>query len=93
MRPVLLILILVVIAFIIAVATGFLHISQTRTAAAPDVSVNGAGVTASGGRTPTFDVETGSISVGAKQQQVQVPAIQVNPPSNRQDRNVANNAG
>jgi hypothetical protein len=87
MRPILLILVLVVIAFIIAIATGFLHISQTRTAAAPDVSVNRAGVSASGGRAPAFDVETGSVSIGTRQQQVKVPTVQVNPPANQQDTN------
>lgn len=81
MRAVILILILVVVALIIAVATGFLHISQTRTAAAPDVSVNGVGVSASGGRTPAFDIETGSVSVGTKQRQVKVPTLQVNSPA------------
>ncbi|HWI76430.1 MAG TPA: hypothetical protein VNS53_05030 [Sphingomicrobium sp.] len=93
MRPILLILILVVIGFIIAVATGFLHISQTRTAAAPDVSVNRTGVSASGGRTPAFEVETGTVSVGTKQRQVKVPNVQVNPPANQQNQNVANTAG
>jgi hypothetical protein len=93
MRPILLILILVVVGFIVAVATGFLHISQTRTAAAPDVSVNRAGVSASGGRTPAFDVETGTVSVGTKQRQVKVPSLQVNPPANQQDHNIANTAG
>ena len=92
MRPILLILILVVIGFIIAVATGFLHISQTRTAAAPDVSVNRAGVSASGGRTPAFDVETGTVSVGTKERQVKVPNVQVNPPANQQNQIVANTA-
>jgi hypothetical protein len=87
MRPILLILVLVVIAFIIAIATGFLHISQTRTAAAPDVSVNRAGVSASGGRAPAFDVETGSVSIGTRQQQVKIPSVQVNPPANQQDTN------
>jgi hypothetical protein len=94
MRAVILILILVVIAFIIAVASGFLHISQTRTAAAPDVSVNGVGVSASGGRTPAFDVETGSVSIGTKQRQVKVPSIQVNSPAGngQQDQNSTANA-
>ncbi|HET8535248.1 MAG TPA: hypothetical protein VFL74_06835 [Sphingomicrobium sp.] len=93
MRPIILILILVVIGFIIAVASGFLHISQTRTAAAPDVSVTGTGVSASGGRTPAFDVETGSVSIGAKERQVKVPSLQVNPPDgNQQDQNAAANA-
>lgn len=93
MRPILLILILVVIGFIIAIATGFLHISQTRTAAAPDVNVNRGGISASGGRTPAFDVETGTVSVGTRQRQVKVPSVQVNPPANEQGRNDGNTAG
>lgn len=92
MRAIILILILVVVALIIAIASGFLHVSQTRTAAAPDINVNRGGLSASGGRTPVFDVETGSVSVGTKQRQVQVPSVQVNPPANSQDRNVAGNA-
>jgi len=94
MRAVLLILIVVVVAFIIAIATGFLHISQTRTAATPDLSVNGTAVSASGGRAPAFDVETGSVSVGTKQRNVAVPTVQVNPPAaNQQDQNVTGNSG
>jgi hypothetical protein len=93
MRAVILILILIVIAFIIAISTGLLHVTQTQSAAAPDVSVNRTGVSASGGRTPAFDVETGSVSVGTKQRQVKVPTIQVNPPANSQDQKIANTAG
>jgi len=52
MRALILILILAVVAAIIAVATGFLDISQTRSARAPDVAANAAGVTASGGQAP-----------------------------------------
>ncbi len=92
MRAILLILILVVIAFIIAIATGFLHISQTRPATAPAVSVKGAGVTASGGQAPAFDVETGTVSVGTRQRNVAVPSLQVNPPTNQQDGNAAGNS-
>jgi flagellar basal body-associated protein FliL len=94
MRAVLLILIIVVIAFIVAITTGFLHVTQTRTAAPPQVNVNGAGVTARGGRPPAFDVETGTVSVATKQRQVRVPTVQVNPPSaaNTQDQNVTGNA-
>lgn len=80
MRVILFILILAVVALIIAVATGFLDISQTRQAKAPQISTTANGVTARGGQSPTFDVETGSVSVGTEQRQVAVPTLQVNPP-------------
>lgn len=74
MRAILLILILAVVAIIAAIATGLVNINQTRPAKAPDIETgNGAGLTASGGQTPAFDVETGSISVGAREQNVTVP--------------------
>jgi hypothetical protein len=81
MRAIILILILAIVALIIAVATGFLDISQTRGAKAPQLSTTGNGVTARGGQAPAFDVETGSVSLGTKPKQVQVPAVTVNPPS------------
>jgi len=95
MRAILFILIIAVVALIIAVATGFLDITQTRKAQAPDVSVNGSGVAARGGQAPRFDVETGSVSVGTTRTNVVVPKVQVNPPatdSNQAANNVAANA-
>ncbi len=92
MRAVLLILILAVVAVIAAVATGFLDISQTRSAQAPDVDASGNGVTASGGQAPAFDVETGSVTVGAKQQNVTVPVprVEITPAGNDQANAAAN---
>lgn len=84
MRAVLFILILAVVAVLIAVATGFLDISQTREAKAPQISATANGVTARGGQTPTFDVETGSVSVSTRQ--ANVPALQVNPPESKDDQ-------
>lgn len=77
MRAILLILILVVIAAIVAVATGLVDISQTRTAQVPAIETTGSGVRASGGQAPAFDVETGSVSIGVDQQNVTVPAPSV----------------
>jgi hypothetical protein len=92
MRAVLLILILGVVVLIGAIATGMLDISQTRGAKAPDVDVGSNGITASGGQAPAFDVETGTVSVGAKQTNVAVPSptISVNRPGNEAE--AANNA-
>ena len=79
MRAILLILILIVVAAIIALATGLLDINTIRGVKAPAISANGNGVTATGGQTPTFDVETGSVTVGTRQATVPVPTVGVNP--------------
>lgn len=80
MRAILFILILAVVALLLAIATGFLDITQTRQAQTPDVSVKGSGVEARGGQTPAFDIETGSVSVGTTRTNVVVPTVRVNPP-------------
>lgn len=92
MRAILLILILAVVAVLIAVATGFLDISQTRQAQAPQISTTGNGVTAKGGQTPAFDVETGSVSVGTTPRNVPVPSLKVNPPANQVTNEADGNA-
>lgn len=79
MRAILFILILVVVALLIAVATGFIDITQTRSAAVPNVDASRSGVTASGGQAPAFDIETGSVAVGTRQTNVVVPTLRVNP--------------
>ena len=93
MRAIIFILILAVIALLIAVATGFLNISQTREARAPQLSTDGKSVSARGGQTPAFDVETGSVSVGTNQKKVAVPSLEVNPPDggNQETANAATN--
>jgi hypothetical protein len=82
MRAVLLILILVVAAVLVAVATGFLDINQIRGAKAPQVSATRNGVTAKGGQTPAFDIETGSVAVGTRKATVTVPSVEVQRPGN-----------
>jgi uncharacterized protein YggE len=90
MRAILFILILAVVAAILAFVTGFLDISQSREAKAPDLSVSGSGVSARGGQTPSFDIETGSVAVGTKPANVQVPTVRVNPPDATEQHNQAN---
>ena len=82
MRTIFVILILIVVALIGAVATGFLDISQTRQAEAPQISANAQGVTATGGQAPAFDVQTGTVSVGTQPANVTVPvpSVSVNAP-------------
>jgi len=86
MRAIILVLILVVVALIVAIQTGFLDIRQTRSAEAPDVSANRAGVTATGGQAPAFDVETGKVAVGtrAKNVTVALPTVEVQSPQANQ---------
>jgi hypothetical protein len=83
MRTVILVLILAVVALIAAIQTGFLDIRQTRGAKAPEISANQAGVTATGGQAPAFDVETGKVAIGSKDQNVtvKVPSIDVQRPA------------
>ena len=94
MRAVLLILILAVVALIVLVSTGLLDINQIRPAEAPKVSVSQEGITASGGQTPAFDVETGTVSVGTDQANlaVPVPSVRVNPPEGNQAQPETNSA-
>ena len=91
MRALLLILIIAVVAIIAAIATGFIDINQVRGAKAPQVSATRNGVVAKGGQTPAFDIETGSVKVGAKDATVKVPSLEVQPPQN-QAAPVTNNA-
>ena len=90
MRALILILILAVVVILAGVGTGFIDIDQIRGAKAPDVSTTENGVVAKGGQTPAFDVETGSVTVGAKDTTVKVPQVQVNPPVDNQAAPVSN---
>ena len=92
MRAILFILIIIVLAIIAGIATGFLDINQIRGARAPQISATGNGVTAKGGQAPAFDVETGSVKIGSKQTTVQVPALQVQKPADNEAQENAVNA-
>lgn len=63
MRGLILILILLVVAAIGAIATGFLNIDQTRGAEVPKVTVTDNGVVARGGQAPAFDIDTGDVKL------------------------------
>ena len=90
MRAIILILILAVVVILAGVGTGFIDIDQIRGAKAPNVSTTENGVVAKGGQTPAFDVETGSVTVGAKDATVKVPQVQVNPPADNEAAPVSN---
>jgi len=92
MRTILFVIILAIVAIIGAIATGFLNISQTRTAQAPQVAATNNGVVAKGGQTPAFEVETGSVKVGTKDATVKVPALEVQRPARNQAVATTNNS-
>jgi hypothetical protein len=92
LRAILFILIIAILVVIAGIATGFLNINQIRGARAPQLSTTGNGVTAKGGQTPAFDVETGSVKVGTKQTTVKVPALVVEKPGDNQAEAATNDA-
>ena len=92
LRVIILILILAILALIAAVATGFLDITQTRGAKVPEISTVDNGVSARGGQSPAFDVETGTVSVGTTRTNVVVPTVEVNPPQSGQQQPAGNTA-
>jgi hypothetical protein len=92
MRAVLFVLIIVVIAVIVAIATGLIDINQIRGGKAPQISATGNGISAKGGHAPAFDVETGSVKLGSKQTNVKVPTLVVEKPGQNQSAATANNA-
>ena len=77
MRAIFLILILAVVALIGAIATGYININQTRGARAPQLEAGDGSIRASGGQSPAFEVQTGSVEVGTREANVSVPKIEV----------------
>jgi hypothetical protein len=77
MRAILLILIIAVVVLIAAISTGYIDISQTREARAPSIDASDGTIRTSGGQTPTFDVQTGSVEVGSREANVAVPTMEV----------------
>ena len=94
MRAAILILIVAVVALIVAIQAGLLDITQTRGAQAPEISADGNGVTATGGQTPAFDVETGKVAICSKDQNVtvKVPTVEVRRPAEANEAAAANSA-
>ena len=80
MRAIIIVLIVAILALLAGIGTGFIDINQIRGAKAPDITATTNGVVAKGGQAPAFDVETGSVQVGAKEQTVKVPEVKVVPP-------------
>ena len=77
MRAIFLILILAVVALLAALATGYIDISQSRSAEAPRLEAANGSIRAQGGQAPAFEVQTGSVEVGTREANVAVPKIEV----------------
>ena len=77
MRAIMLILIVAVVALIGAFATGYININQTRDAKAPSVEAADGTIRATGGQSPAFEVQTGSVGVGTREANVAVPRVEV----------------
>jgi hypothetical protein len=92
MRLVIFVLIIAVLVIIAALATGYLNIDQIRGARAPQLSTTNNGVIAQGGQTPAFDVQTGSVRVGAQEKTVTVPKLVVEKPAENQAAAMTNNS-
>jgi len=92
MRELIVVLIIVILAILALVGSGFVRLNQTREAKAPEVSATRNGVTATGGQAPAFDVATGSVKVGTKETTVKVPSLVVENASKNQAQPVTNNA-
>ena len=86
MRKIILVLIIAIVALIAAIQLNLLSFRQDRPAAVPGVEVNSNGITATGGQTPTFEVETGIVAVGRRDATVAVPVptLEVRGPGNNQ---------
>ena len=98
MRAILFVLILVVAALILAIASGYLDIDQTQPVKVPQIETGDGGISTSGGQLPSFDVETGSVSVEAAQRNttIPVPSVTVEAPEEQQAQQnavTANSAG
>ena len=72
MRVILVLLLLVALAALIGILTGFINIDQTRTAQLPHLE---------GGQTPAFRAEVGKIDVGTEKKTVDVPRVTVQKPA------------
>ena len=86
MRKIILVLIIAIVALIAAIQLNLLSFRQDRPAAVPGVEVTSNGITATGGQTPTFEVQTGTVAVGTRDATVAVPVptLRVRSPGNNE---------
>jgi hypothetical protein len=68
MRGLLAVIAIIILLLIVAIATGFIDIGQTREARLPEVE---------GGQMPAFDADVGDIDVGTENRTVEVPTVDI----------------
>lgn len=92
MRAAVFILILLVVAVIAAVATGYVDITNIR-GQPPAVIATRNSVSVKGGQAPSFDVEAGSVKIGTRDTTVKVPtSVQIRKPMQNEAAAATNNA-
>jgi hypothetical protein len=90
MRALILILIVAIILAIAAVATGYVNVTNIR-GRPPEFQATRTSITLKGGQPPAFDVEAGSVKVGTKQANVNMPTLEVRKPAPDQKPDSTNN--
>lgn len=90
MRALVFIIILVIVALIGAVVTGYVNIRNVR-GAPPEVVATRNSVAVKGGQPPAFDIEAGSVKLGTKDTTVKVPTLEVRKPAPTNEAALANN--
>lgn len=91
MRTVLFIVIVAVVVIIGAVVTGFINVREIRGASAPSITATRSAISAKGGQSPAFDVETGSVKVGTKEANVAMPTLEIQKPEQDRAKPTSNN--
>lgn len=92
MRAVLFIIIVAIVVIIGAVGTGFVDVRQIRAGTPPSITATRNAVTAKGGDAPAFDVETGSVKVGTKETNVDMPTLEIQKPGQPQVKAKSSNS-
>lgn len=91
MRAVLLIVIVAILVIIGAVASGFVDVRQIHAGSVPAITATRSAITAKGGQAPAFDVETGSVKVGTKETNVEMPTLEIQKPGQAPAKATSNN--
>ena len=90
MRALVLVLIVLVIAGLVAVTSGYVNITNLR-GEPPKLTATRSSVTIKGGQPPAFDVEAGSVKVGSKDTKVSIPTLEIHKPAKPAQQQPATN--
>jgi hypothetical protein len=90
MRALVFILILLVVAGLAGIMTGYVNITSWG-GQPPKLTATRSSVTIKGGQSPAFDVEAGSVKVGAKETKLNVPTLEIRKPTKNPQGAATNN--